>query len=168
MRLVIRARQARFEATSVDMFNRDSRCTDKAHRMMHYAHCETRTVEDVTSFDTSGKRRYRGSVMDYHVEEIQPGVWRVEILGMIRIIRRGHDMMTFAPWDIFSGDGHRLWAAPSLESAFRWIQARTGLPTEALLAEGLLAQTASHVRLARAASQDLGEAGAANSEAVGS
>ena len=39
--------------------------------------------------------------MDYHVEEIQPGVWRVEIVGMIRIIRRGHDMMTFAPWDIF-------------------------------------------------------------------
>jgi hypothetical protein len=107
--------------------------------------------------------------MDYHLEEIQPDVWRVEVAGMVRIIRRRHDMMTFAPWDIFSGDGHRLWASPSLESAFRWIQVRTGLPTEALLAEGLLEQTASHVRLARDASQGLGEAGEsdANTEAVG-
>jgi hypothetical protein len=107
--------------------------------------------------------------MDYHVEEIQPGVWRVEIMGTIRIIRRGHDMMTFAPWDIFSGDGHRLWSSPSLESAFRWIQVRTGLPTEALLAEGLLEQTGSQTRLARDISQDLGDAGKsdANTKAVG-
>ncbi len=105
--------------------------------------------------------------MDYHVEEIQPGVWRVEILGTTRVIRRAHDLMTFAPWDIFSGDGHRLWSAPSLESAFRWIQARTGLPTEALLAEGLLEQTASHARVPHDASQDLGDAGDATTKAVG-
>ncbi len=106
--------------------------------------------------------------MDYHVEEIQPGEWRVEISGMTRIIRCAQDLKTFAPWDIFSGDGHRLWSAPSLESAFRWIQARTGLPTEALLAEGLLEQTASHARLPLDASQDLGDAGDATTKAVGS
>jgi hypothetical protein len=96
-------------------------------------------------------------------------VWRVEVGGTTRIIRRIHDSRTFAPWDIFSGEGHRLWASPTLESAFRWIQARTGLPTEALLAEGLLEQTASRAGFARDADQALGEGGEAigNSEAVG-
>lgn len=91
--------------------------------------------------------------MDYHVEEIQPDVWRVEVGNTIRIVRRGHDTRTFAPWDILTGDGHRLWASPSLESAFRWIQARTGLPTEAILTEGLLEHTASRAGLPRDASQ---------------
>src|SRR5262249_45734867 len=90
-----------------------------------------------------GKRRNRGSVMDYRVEEVQPDVWRVEIAGTIRIIRRVPDGRTFMSWDVLSGEGQRLWAAPSLDSAFRWVQARTGLPTEALLAEGLLEQSAS-------------------------
>src|SRR6476620_412752 len=97
--------------------------------------------------------------MDYHVEEIQPDVWRVEVAGTTRIIRRVHDSRTFAPWDIFSGEGHRLWASPTLESAFRWIQARTGLPTEALLAEGLLVQTASRAGLTHRLSQDRAESG---------
>jgi hypothetical protein len=91
--------------------------------------------------------------MDYYVEEIQPDVWRVEVAGTTRIIQRGHDTMTFAPWDILSGDGHRLWASPSLESAFRWIQARTGLPTEALFTEGLLSQTESNAGLPGSSSQ---------------
>jgi hypothetical protein len=107
--------------------------------------------------------------MDYYVEEIQPGVWRVEVAGTTRIIQRGHDTMTFAPWDILSGDGHRLWASPSLESAFRWIQARTGLPTEALFTEGLLSQTESHAHSPRSSSQapkDIGEPGE-KAEAVG-
>lgn len=107
--------------------------------------------------------------MDYHVEEIQPDVWRVEVAGTTRVIRRVHDSRTFAPWDIFSGEGHRLWASPTLESAFRWIQARTGLPTEALLAEGLLGQTASRPALTPGAEQALGEAREpqGNAEAIG-
>jgi hypothetical protein len=96
--------------------------------------------------------------MDYQVEEIQPDVWRVEAAGTTRIIRRVPDSRTFMPWDILTGDGHqRLWAASSLHSAFRWIQARTGLPTEALLAEGLLEQTASQPRSRHKPSQNLTE-----------
>jgi hypothetical protein len=97
--------------------------------------------------------------MDYRVEEIQPDVWRVEIAGTIRIIRRVPGSRTFMPWDILSGDGHRLWAAPSLDSAFRWVQARTGLPTEALLAEGLLEQTAFRAASTHKTSEGLAESG---------
>jgi hypothetical protein len=103
--------------------------------------------------------------MDYRVEEIQPDVWRVEIRGTIRIIRRVLDSRTFMPWDIFSGEGQRLWAAPSLDSAFRWVQARTGLPTEALLAEGLLGQAASRTGLTQVPFEDLGESGESRSGA---
>lgn len=101
--------------------------------------------------------------MDYRVEEIQPDVWRVEVAGTVRIIRRVLDSRTFMPWDISGGDGHRLWAAPSLESAFRWIQARTGLPTEALLAEGLLEQSGSRPGLPREPAQGLAGAGESDS-----
>jgi hypothetical protein len=85
--------------------------------------------------------------MDYAVEEIAPQVWRVDVGGAVRIIRYRPDSKTFAPWDICSADGRRLWGAPSLESAFRWIQARTGHPAEALLADGLLVQMASNKAL---------------------
>lgn len=97
--------------------------------------------------------------MDYRVEEIQPDVWCVEVAGTTRIIRRVLDSRTFMPWDIVSGDGHRLWSAPSLDSAFRWIQARTGLPTEALLSEGLLEQTASRTGLGQQITQEQADAG---------
>lgn len=86
----------------------------------------------------------RGSVMDYAVKEIAPQVWRVDVAGAVRIIRYRPDTMTFAPWDICTAEGRRLWSSPSLESAFRWIEARAGLPPDALLAEGLLQQTASN------------------------
>ena len=107
--------------------------------------------------------------MDYYIEEIQPDVWRVEVAGTSRIIRRGQDTMTFAPWDILSGDGHRLWASPSLESAFRWIQARTGLPAEALLSEGLLSQAENHAGLTRDTSEALHDTdeSVGNTEAIG-
>jgi hypothetical protein len=74
--------------------------------------------------------------MDYAVREIAPRVWRVDIAGAVRIIRYRPDAMTFAPWDICTADGRRLWAAPSLESAFRWIDARTGHAAEAVPVEG--------------------------------
>src|ERR1700752_1686531 len=86
----------------------------------------------------------RGSVMDYAVKEIAPQVWHVEIAGTVRVIRYRPDTMTFAPWDICNAEGRRLWAATSLASAFRWIEARTGHPAEALLAEGLLEQGAAN------------------------
>ncbi len=76
--------------------------------------------------------------MDYAVEEIAPGQWRVQVAGTVRVIRHRPDIKTFAPWDICTEDGRRLWGSPTLESAFRWIQARTGQPTEAMLVEGLL------------------------------
>jgi len=82
--------------------------------------------------------------MDYAVQEIASQVWRVDIAGAVRIVRYRPDSMTFAPWDICTAEGRRLWAAPSLESAFRWIEARAGLAAETLLAEGLLAQTATN------------------------
>jgi hypothetical protein len=76
--------------------------------------------------------------MDYSVEEIQPNVWRVNIEGITRIVRYRRGNMTFAPWDVTSAEGRTLWSAASLESAFRWIQARTGQPVEALFAQALL------------------------------
>jgi hypothetical protein len=82
--------------------------------------------------------------MDYAVKEIEQDVWRVDIGGTSRIVRYRRDLQSFAPWDICTIEGRRLWGSPSLESAFRWIQARTGQPAEAMLVEGLLEQTASH------------------------
>src|SRR4029077_11027781 len=82
--------------------------------------------------------------MDYAVKEIAPQVWRVDIAGAIRIIRYRPNHLTFAPWDICTAEGRRLWASASLESAFRWIEARTGHPAQALLVEGLLEQSASN------------------------
>src|ERR1700756_4274060 len=76
--------------------------------------------------------------MDYRVEEIQPNVWLVNIEGIVRVVRYRHGNMTFAPWDVTSAEGRTLWSASSLESAFRWIQARTGQPVEALFAQALL------------------------------
>ena len=80
--------------------------------------------------------------MDDSVEEIQTGVWRVSLAGITRIIRhRGH-LRSFAPWDVTDAEGRHLWSAGSLESAFRWIQARTGRPAEALFTQTLLEYTA--------------------------
>ena len=80
--------------------------------------------------------------MDYSVEEIQPNVWRVSIGTVTRIVRFRSDDMTFAPWDVISAEGQTLWSASSLASAFRWIQARTGYPVEALFAQALLERSA--------------------------
>jgi hypothetical protein len=80
--------------------------------------------------------------MDYSVEEIQPNVWRVNIGSVTRIVRYRSDNLTFAPWDVTSADGQTLWSASSLASAFRWIQARTGYPVEALFAQALLERSA--------------------------
>jgi hypothetical protein len=80
--------------------------------------------------------------MDYSVDEIQPNVWRVSIGTVTRIVRFRSDDMTFAPWDVTSAEGQTLWSASSLASAFRWIQARTGYPVEALFAQALLERSA--------------------------
>ena len=76
--------------------------------------------------------------MDYRVEEIQANVWRVTVGTITRVVRFRTDDMTFAPWDVTTADGQTLWSATSLASAFRWIQARTGYPVEALFAQALL------------------------------
>lgn len=81
--------------------------------------------------------------MDYSVEEIQPNVWCVKVGTITRLIRFRSDSMTFAPWDVTSAEGQVLWSAASLASAFRWIQARTGFPVEALFAQALLERTAA-------------------------
>jgi len=80
--------------------------------------------------------------MDYSVEEIQPNVWRVSIEGITRIVRYRNGNITFAPWDVTTAEGRALWSAASLESAFRWIQARTGQPVEALFTQALLEHAA--------------------------
>ena len=76
--------------------------------------------------------------MEYRVEEIQPNVWRLQTAGITRVIRHREGDITFAPWEVTSAEGRRLWSAASLQSAFRWIQARTGQPAEALFAQALL------------------------------
>ena len=96
--------------------------------------------------------------MDYAVKEVAPQVWRVDIAGAVRIIRYRPNSRTFAPWDICTAEGRRLWASTSLESAFRWIEARSGHPAEALIVEGLLEQTASNRSLETAkASESIAE-----------
>ena len=80
--------------------------------------------------------------MDDSVEEIQPGLWRVSIAGITRVIRHRGDDRSFAPWDVTDAEGRHLWSAASLESAFRWIQARTGRPAEALFTQTLLEYSA--------------------------
>jgi hypothetical protein len=91
--------------------------------------------------------------MDYSVEEIHPNVWRVSIGTITRVIRFRSDDMTFAPWDVTAADGQTLWSASSLASAFRWIQARTGYPVEALFAQALL-EHAGHPGLAQTEDSD--------------
>jgi hypothetical protein len=80
--------------------------------------------------------------MDDSIEETQPGVWRVSIAGITRVIHFHADERTFAPWDVTDAQGRKLWSASSLEGAFRWIQARTGRPAEALFAQTLLEYSA--------------------------
>jgi hypothetical protein len=92
--------------------------------------------------------------MDYTVKEIAHELWRVDIAGAVRIIRYRPDSITLAPWDICTAEGRRLWASPTLESAFRWIEARAGLPADTLLAEGLLEQTASNRALETSSASD--------------
>jgi len=81
--------------------------------------------------------------MDCSVEEIEPNVWRVRIASITRIVRFRADSRTFAPWEVLGAEGHVLWSATSLESAFRWIEARTGYPAEALFAQALLERNTS-------------------------
>jgi hypothetical protein len=73
--------------------------------------------------------------MDCDVKKISPQSWRVDVAGTIRIINFRSDCMTFAPWDICTAEGRRLWASASLESAFRWIEARMGQPANTLVRE---------------------------------
>ena len=80
--------------------------------------------------------------MDCSVEEIEPNVWRVRIASITRIVRYRADSRTFAPWEVLGAEGHVLWSATSLESAFRWIEARTVYPAEALFAQALLERSA--------------------------
>lgn len=87
---------------------------------------------------------FRGSVMEYAVREIAPQVWRVDIAGVVRIVRYRPDSVTFSPWDVSTAEGRRVWSATSLGSAFRWIEARTGHPVQALLVDSLLEQAAAH------------------------
>jgi hypothetical protein len=85
--------------------------------------------------------------MDDSIEEIRSGLWRVSIAGITRIIRLRGDDRSFAPWDVTDAEGRHLWSAASLESAFRWIQARTGRPAEALFTQTLLEYTARNTAL---------------------
>jgi hypothetical protein len=105
--------------------------------------------------------------MDYRVEEIHPNVWRVSIGTITRIIRFRSDDMTFAPWEVTSADGQTLWSASSLASAFRWIQARTGYPVEALFAQALLEHSA-HAELARSETADKSTGRDGSQRALGS
>jgi hypothetical protein len=81
--------------------------------------------------------------MDCSVVEIQPNVWRVNVASITRIVRYRSDSRTFAPWEVTNADGQILWSAATLESAFRWIEAHTGYPAEALFTHALLERGAT-------------------------
>jgi hypothetical protein len=125
-----------------NMFNRSAMHAEEA--------CEVALVYPVVAEqeELSNRRSIAGTffsgkrVMEYSVEEIQPNVWRVNIEGIVRVVRYRKGNMTFAPWDVTSAEGRTLWSTSSLESAFRWIQARTGQPVEALFAQALLEHNA--------------------------
>lgn len=85
--------------------------------------------------------------MECSVAEIHPNVWRVSIASITRIVRYRNDSRTFAPWEVTNADGQKLWSAASLESAFRWIEAHTGYPAEALFAQALLERGATGERV---------------------
>jgi len=104
--------------------------------------------------------------MDYSVEEIQANVWCVRVGSITRIVRYRSDSMTFAPWDVTSAEGLVLWSTVSLASAFRWIQARTGYPVEALFAQALLERHAREAATPAQASGDSSGSGASR-HAVG-
>ena len=104
--------------------------------------------------------------MDYSVEEIEPNVWRVSIASITRIVRFRSDSRTFAPWDVTSADGQTLWSAATLESAFRWIQAHTGYPAEALFAQALL-ERSTGTESTRAKASDESTATRENRQALG-
>lgn len=104
--------------------------------------------------------------MDYSVEEIQPNVWCVRVGTVTRLIRFRSESMTFAPWDVTSAEGQVLWSAASLASAFRWIQARTGYPVEALFAQALLERSGA-AQSAPANVSDASNASADPRQAVG-
>jgi len=59
--------------------------------------------------------------MDCNVERIEPKAWRVTCGQVTRIVRYRDDIKTFAPWDVTTVDGRRVWAAFNLESACRWV-----------------------------------------------
>ena len=95
------------------------------------------------NYETERRDVFLGKcAMDNSVEEIEPNVWSVKLAGITRIVRYRNDSRTFAPWDVATAEGRTLWSAASLESAFRWIQARTGQPVEALFAQALLEHSA--------------------------
>lgn len=96
--------------------------------------------------------------MDYRVEEVSPNVWRVTVGTVTRIVRFRSDDMTFAPWDVTTADGQTLWSATSLASAFRWIQARTGYPVEALFAQALLESSGGESARPQGAEESTGTA----------
>jgi hypothetical protein len=77
----------------------------------------------------------------------------VSVGTITRIVRFRSDDMSFAPWEVTSADGQTLWSAASLASAFRWIQARTGYPVEAVFAQALLERSA-RTDLARSKGSD--------------
>lgn len=105
--------------------------------------------------------------MDYSVAETQPNVWRVSVGTITRIIRFRSDDMSFAPWEVTTAEGQTLWSASSLASAFRWIQARTGYPVEALFAQALLEHSANR-ELAPAQDSDGSTAIGQSQRALGS
>lgn len=67
--------------------------------------------------------------MAFNIERLEPYAWLIRAGEMVRIVRYRSDLETFAPWDVTTADGKRLWAAFSFESAVRWIsRAREGAP----------------------------------------
>lgn len=76
--------------------------------------------------------------MNDSIIEIEPDTWRLQMAGTTRIIRYRPNSLSFAPWEVETAEGHRIWSAASLESALRWIQAHTGLAVEALFWQSLL------------------------------
>ena len=67
--------------------------------------------------------------MPFNVERLERYAWLIRLGEMVRFVRYRSDLETFAPWDVMTAYGRRLWAAFSFESAVCWIsRARGGAP----------------------------------------
>lgn len=56
-----------------------------------------------------------------NIDKLAPELWRIQVGAAVRIIRFRPEEGTFTPWEVLTTDGRAVWAAPSFDSAARWV-----------------------------------------------